>query len=110
MLERIRRQELREIDPYTAISWLCGPADSRSAPRAQAHLWTDRAAALLSNTQPAVIAFAKANRVLLLRASSDVGLDIALGGLPFEESAVARSSHFTFPLFHLARRLPARRR
>jgi hypothetical protein len=26
-----------------------------------------------------------------------VGLDVALGGLPFEESAVARSSEFTFP-------------
>lgn len=41
--------------------------------------------------------FAKANRVLLLKASSGVGLDIALGGLPFEESAVARSSLFRFP-------------
>jgi len=36
-------------------------------------------------------------RVLLLRAASGVGLDIALGGLAFEESAVARSSLFTFP-------------
>ena len=42
-------------------------------------------------------AFALANRVLLLRAASGVGLDVALGGLPFEESAVARSSPFTFP-------------
>jgi hypothetical protein len=42
-------------------------------------------------------AFARANRVLLLRSASGVGLDIALGGLPFEESAVARSSLFTFP-------------
>lgn len=42
-------------------------------------------------------AFARANRVLLLRARSGVGLDIALGGLPFEESAVDRSSPFTFP-------------
>ncbi len=41
--------------------------------------------------------FARVNRVLLLRASSGVGLDIALGGLPFEESAVDRSSPFTFP-------------
>ena len=32
-----------------------------------------------------------------LRARSGVGLDIALGGLPIEESAVARSSLFTFP-------------
>jgi hypothetical protein len=41
--------------------------------------------------------FALTRRVLLLRAKSGVGLDIALGGLPFEESAVARSSLFAFP-------------
>ena len=41
--------------------------------------------------------FARVNRVLLLRASSGVGLDIALGGLPFEELAVTRSSLFTYP-------------
>lgn len=33
-LEAIRRQELRQMDPYTAISWLCGPANYREAPRA----------------------------------------------------------------------------
>jgi hypothetical protein len=33
-LERIRRQELRELDAYTAIALLCGPADYRVAPRA----------------------------------------------------------------------------
>ena len=42
-------------------------------------------------------AFARVNRVLLLRTSSGVGLDIALGGLPFEETAVDRSTLFTFP-------------
>ena len=41
--------------------------------------------------------FARVNRVLLLRSRSGVGLDVALAGLPFEESAVARSSPFTFP-------------
>jgi hypothetical protein len=41
--------------------------------------------------------FALARRVLLLRAQSGVGLDIALGALPFEESVVDRSSLFTFP-------------
>jgi hypothetical protein len=41
--------------------------------------------------------FARVHRVLLLQAPSGVGLDIALGGLPFEESAVDRSSLFTFP-------------
>jgi hypothetical protein len=41
--------------------------------------------------------FALAQRVLLARTRSGVGLDIALGGLPFEESVVARSSFFLFP-------------
>ncbi len=41
--------------------------------------------------------FALAHRVLLLRARSGVGLDIALAGLPFEEAVVARSSLFAFP-------------
>lgn len=47
---------------------------------------------------PAAEAFARDNRVLLLRTNSGVGLDIALGGLPFEAAAVERSSLFTFPL------------
>lgn len=46
---------------------------------------------------PAAAAFARDNRVLLLRTDSGVGLDIALGGLPFEATAVERSSPFTFP-------------
>ena len=46
---------------------------------------------------PDAAAFAEDTRVLLLRAPSGVGLDIALGGLPFEESVVARSTMFTFP-------------
>jgi hypothetical protein len=33
-LEQVRRRELRELDPYTAIGWLCGPADYRVPPRA----------------------------------------------------------------------------
>ena len=33
-LERIRRQELRALDAYTAIRQLCGPADYHVAPRA----------------------------------------------------------------------------
>jgi hypothetical protein len=41
--------------------------------------------------------FALTRRVLLVRARSGVGLDIALGGLPFEDSVVARSSLFAFP-------------
>ena len=47
---------------------------------------------------PDAVAFAEANRVLLLRAASGVGLDIALAGLPFEEQMVERSSRFTYPL------------
>lgn len=33
-LEAIRRRELRQLDAFTAISRLCGPADCREAPRA----------------------------------------------------------------------------
>jgi hypothetical protein len=40
--------------------------------------------------------FALRQRVLLLRARSGVGLDIALAGLPFEESVVTRSTLFSF--------------
>jgi hypothetical protein len=41
--------------------------------------------------------FARVNRVLLLRAASGVGLDIALAGLPFEETVIERSSPFVYP-------------
>jgi hypothetical protein len=41
--------------------------------------------------------FARENRVLLLRAPSGVGLDIALGGLRFEGRVVERSSLFGYP-------------
>jgi hypothetical protein len=41
--------------------------------------------------------FARVHRVLLLRASTGVGIDIAFGALPFEESLVSRSSSFEFP-------------
>lgn len=56
--------------------------------------------ALLARFEPRIddaAAFAHVNRVLLLRAASGVGLDIALGGLPFEEAAVDRSTLFAFP-------------
>ena len=42
-------------------------------------------------------AFARTNRVLLLRAASGVGIDVALGGLAFEEEVVERASPFPFP-------------
>src|SRR5205823_13018923 len=41
--------------------------------------------------------FARSRRVLLLRSHSGVGIDIALGGLPFEEEVVGRSTLFSFP-------------
>ena len=46
---------------------------------------------------PDAVQFALTRRVVLARAPSGVGLDIALGGLPFEESVVVRSSLFSFP-------------
>ncbi|NUM52668.1 MAG: nucleotidyl transferase AbiEii/AbiGii toxin family protein [Candidatus Hydrogenedentes bacterium] len=46
---------------------------------------------------PDPLQFALANRVVLLRTKSGVGLDVALGALPFEESMVARSSYYDFP-------------
>jgi hypothetical protein len=45
---------------------------------------------------PDPLAFALANRVLLLQAVSGVGIDVALGGMPFEESAVARATPYEF--------------
>jgi hypothetical protein len=33
-LERLRREELRRLDPQRAIALLCGPADYRVPPRA----------------------------------------------------------------------------
>ena len=40
---------------------------------------------------PDALNFALANRVLLLKNSDGIGIDIALAGLPFEESAVDRA-------------------
>ena len=39
--------------------------------------------------------FALRNRVLLLRSSRGIPLDVALGAMPFEEHAVARASDFS---------------
>ena len=41
--------------------------------------------------------FARDRRVLLLRSSKGVGLDVALAALPFEEIAVERSTFFDYP-------------
>jgi hypothetical protein len=40
--------------------------------------------------------FALAHRVVLLRTVDGVGIDIALGGLPFERDTVARATEFEF--------------
>jgi hypothetical protein len=40
--------------------------------------------------------FALANRVLLLQSKSGIGIDLALGGLPFEKGVVERASDFEF--------------
>ncbi len=42
--------------------------------------------------------FALTNRVLLLKSASNVGIDVALGGLPFEEELIKRASYFRFPV------------
>jgi hypothetical protein len=54
---------------------------------------------LLEHFEPRIadaVEFALTHRVLLLRAGSGVGLDIALAGMPFEESVVARSTKFSY--------------
>lgn len=40
--------------------------------------------------------FARRYRVLLLRTVSGVGIDVSLGGLPFEELVVSRATPFSF--------------
>lgn len=58
------------------------------------------AVALLENftpRRPDALGFALANRVLLLRAANHIPLDVALGGLPFEENSIRRASAFVFP-------------
>jgi hypothetical protein len=46
---------------------------------------------------PDAAEFASRHRVLLLKASEGVPIDIALGGLPFEERAVARATAWPVP-------------
>ena len=41
-------------------------------------------------------AFARRNRVLLLKSADGVGIDVSLGALPFEECVVNRASTFAF--------------
>ncbi len=53
---------------------------------------TDRFASRIENAEQ----FALANRVLLLRSNAGIGIDIALGGLPYEMGVVDRASDFSF--------------
>ena len=46
---------------------------------------------------PDAAQFARERRVLLLRSSKGVGLDVALAGMPFEELVSQRSSSFDYP-------------
>lgn len=45
---------------------------------------------------PDPVTFALTNRVVLVQAVSGVGIDIAMGAMPFEESAVARATPYEF--------------
>jgi hypothetical protein len=56
----------------------------------------DRLLARFPGRIPDAREFAVQNRVLLLRSADGVGLDISLGGLPYEERVVHRSSLFAY--------------
>lgn len=43
------------------------------------------------------VAFARERRVLLLRSTKGVGLDVALAALPYEALVIERSSYFDYP-------------
>ncbi|GHT21529.1 hypothetical protein FACS189419_02580 [Planctomycetales bacterium] len=47
--------------------------------------------------------FALQNRVLLLKASNGVGIDFSLGGLPFEQQLIERSSYYEFDVNYVLR-------
>ena len=46
---------------------------------------------------PDASSFAQRSRVLLLRSNQGVGLDVALGALPYEELMIERSTFFEYP-------------
>ena len=52
----------------------------------------------ISNLEfPNAAAFARDRRVLLLRSSKGVGLDVSLAALPYEALVIHRSSYFVYP-------------
>ena len=56
----------------------------------------ERLLAAFSPRIPDARAFAQDNRVLLLRSSSGIPIDIALGAIPFEERCISRATEFDF--------------
>jgi hypothetical protein len=52
--------------------------------------------AKFAGRRPDVREFALQNRVLLIRSKDGIGIDIALGALPFEERVMERASEFDF--------------
>lgn len=56
----------------------------------------DRLLAAFSPRIPEARTFAVENRVLLLRGTSGIPIDVALGGIPFEERCVGRATEFDF--------------
>ena len=56
----------------------------------------ERLLAGFSPRMPEAREFALQHRVLLLRGASGIPIDIAFGGIPFEERAVSRASEFDF--------------
>ncbi|MGH8634427.1 MAG: nucleotidyl transferase AbiEii/AbiGii toxin family protein [Burkholderiales bacterium] len=56
----------------------------------------DRLLASFATRIPEARAFALQHRVVLLSSESGVPIDVALGGIPFEERCVARASEFDF--------------
>ena len=51
-----------------------------------------------SPRMPDAAKFALTNRVVLLKSDTNVGIDVALGGLPFEAQLIDRASYFRFPV------------
>jgi hypothetical protein len=55
---------------------------------------------LLKHFEPRIsdaAAFAKERRVLLIRSSTGVGIDVSLAALPYEALVIQRSSYFDYP-------------
>lgn len=84
-LQRWGKQRLtKDVD----VTVLCSFGDENAA--------LDRLARLFAWRMTDGREFALRNRVLLMRSSGGVPLDIALGGLPYEERCVTRSSLWKF--------------